>query len=89
MLYKRVTEILDMSRNKRVDLGVALNMCVDAGKGTYNDYVQADGVLKAYYEPITKCRRLGEEKYIKKICDLCTGNKLNELNKLVKEIKEL
>lgn len=77
MLYQRVIEILDMSRDEKTDIGIALIKCVnEAHLGTFKDYAEAKKFLKINYPTITKCRRLGKNEYIKELCEIyASGDK--------------
>ena len=85
-MYALVKEILDISREKKVDVLVARDMVVASGK-EYEEVKAAYAIIHKYYEVITFFRRSDDEANIEKICTLYAEGKEDELKAFVEEVK--
>lgn len=75
-MYELVKKILETSKEKKVDIGVAYDMI--ANQTSYSDELkQAFKILRKYYEVITALRVNGKEADINIICKMAEkGNEI-------------
>lgn len=86
IMYTLVKEILDTSREKKVDVLVARDMVVASGK-EHEEVNAAYAIIHKYYEVIAFFRRSDDEANIEKICTLYAEGKEDELKAFVEEVK--
>lgn len=70
MLFKNVKAILDTSKEKEVDVLVARDMLIAENPEDKPEIMKADDFIRDYYSAVTKCRRMGDDAKIEKLCDL-------------------
>lgn len=85
-MYKLVKEILDVSKEKDVDITFARDMVIADGRDS-DEAKKAYNLIHEYYDVITFFRRENDETGIEKICSLYTEGKEDELKAFVKEVK--
>ena len=70
MLNKNVKAILDTSKEKDVDLFVARDMLIAENPEDKVEIMKASDFIHAHYDAVTKCRRMGDDAKIEKLCEL-------------------
>ena len=60
MLYKSVKAILDISKEKKVDVLVARDMLIAENTEDKAEIVKASDFIHVHYAAVTKCRRMGD-----------------------------
>lgn len=88
MLFKNVKAILDTSKEKEVDVLVARDMLVAENPEGKADIVKASDFIHDYYDAVTKCRRMGDDATIEKLCDLHQSD-AEAFKALLEEIKAM
>lgn len=85
MLFTNVCKILDVAKEKDVDILVARDILINENKEENTALTEATEVIQTYYKFITACRVAGDERNIEKLCDLYeTGNK-EAIKELIEE----
>ena len=88
MLYKNVKAILDLSKEKEVDVLVARDMLIAENTEDKAEIVKASDFIHTHYNAVTKCRRMGDDAKIEKLCDL-HQNDAEAFKALLEEIKAM
>ena len=70
MLFKNVKAILDISKEKAVDVLVARDMLIAENPEGKEELMKASDFIHAHYAAVTKCRRMGDDAKIEKLCQL-------------------
>lgn len=86
-MYSYVKKILDVSKDKDVEILVARDMLISAGENAEKVNYAFD-IVHEYYEIITFFRRIKDEDGIKAVCELCVSDKKDELRMFIKQIRE-
>lgn len=84
-----IMKILNVSRDKNVDILVARDMIVNDENISLNDIRPASNFISDYYDEITKCRRLNRDDKIKEFVNAYDKKDDALFNKIRKEIKVL
>ena len=88
MLFEDVKKILDVSREKDVDILVARDMIIaenNRDEETIKEMFSACNFIDAFYDFITSCRVNNEEEKIKIICELYEAGDIIKVRKYIKE----
>lgn len=88
MLFKNVKAILDTSKEKEVDVLVARDMLIAENPEDKVEIMKASDFIHTYYPAVTKCRRMGDDGKIEKLCDLHQSD-AEAFKALIEEIKEM
>lgn len=88
MLFENVIKILDKSKKDNVDLIVARGMLASEENIPYEELKPASDFIKAYYDTITKCRRLGDNDTIKALVEAYESNNIEIANSIIEEVKD-
>lgn len=84
-MYTKVKKILDVSKEKDIDILVARDTLVAEDRAFADEYFEACNVIKEYYKFITACRNEGDEASIEKLCSLYEKGKKVEIREMIKE----
>ena len=85
MLFKNTIKILDLSKEKDIDIYVAKNLCLSKNDSINNNNVnKAYEFIIKYYTFITKCRINNNISDIEKLCILYENNDYEGINKFIK-----
>lgn len=87
-MYKLVKDILDKSREEKVDVLVAADMVAAEGVGHTEELHAAKEVIDKYYDTITKLRRDNDEETIETLCKYIEEGNKDGIKALVAEVKE-
>lgn len=85
MMYEAVKKILDVSKEKDLDILVARDTLIAEDRERSEEYSEACEVIKTYYKFITGNRNEGNEEAIKELCDLYEAGKKAEIREKLKE----
>ena len=83
-MYENIIKILDKSKSGNVDILVARDMIIAEEKANFDEMNQASDFISAYYDTITKCRRLGDNDTIKALVEADNA----ERKKIIKEVAD-
>lgn len=86
-MYALVKEILDTSKEKKVDVLVARDMVVASGKN-YEEVKSAYAIIDKYYDLITYYRRSDDEFGIENVCKLHADNDFAKIAEITDKLKE-
>lgn len=84
-MYTKVKKILDVSKEKDIDILVSRDTLVAEDGKFADEYFEACNIIKEYYKFITACRNEGDEASIKKLCSLYEEGKAVEIREMIKE----
>lgn len=87
-MYELVKGILDISRERGVDLSVAYNMYATENGGYTDEVKDARKVIEKHYFTIAKCRRADDNESIRKLCDLVAEGDGKAIRDFVEEIEK-
>lgn len=87
-MYELVKGILDISRDRDVDVSVAYDMYAQENGGYTDEVKDARKVIEKHYFTIAKCRRAGDNESIRKLCDLVAEGDVNAIRDFVEEIEK-
>ena len=85
MLFENVSKILDVAKEKDVDILVARDMVINDNKENKEEIKKASEVIETYYKFVTACRVAGDEGSINKLCDLYEAGDKEAIADLIKE----
>lgn len=85
-MYANVKKLLDKSRETGDDVLVAADKVI-AEEGRTSALLAAKEVVSAYYETITKLRRLKDEETIEKLCVAIEKGDKDEIFRIKEEVK--
>lgn len=68
-MFENIIKILDKSKSEKVDIFVARDKIIAEEKVPYEEMKKASDFISAYYDTITKCRRLCDNDTIKALVD--------------------
>lgn len=68
-MFKNIIKILDKSKAENVDILVARDKIIAESGISYDEMKKASDFIGAYYNTITKCRRLGDNATIKALVE--------------------
>ena len=88
MLFKNVKAILDTSKEKEVDVLVARDMLIAENPEDKAEIMKASDFINAHYTAVTKCRRMGDDAKIEKLCELHQTD-AEAFKALLEEINEI
>lgn len=86
MLFENVKAILDISKEKEVDVLVARDMLINENQEKKAEIIEASEFIHAHYTAVTKCRRMGDDASIEKLCELYQADE-EAFKDLIEEIK--
>lgn len=86
MLFENVKAILDTSKEKEVDVLVARDMLINENPEKKAEIKEASEFIGSCYDAVTKCRRMGDNATIKKLCELYQADE-EAFKALLEEIK--
>lgn len=83
-MFEKIIKILDKSKSENVDILVARDKIIAEEKVPYEEMKKASDFIGAYYDTITKCRRLGDNDTIKALVEADDKHR----QEIVKEIAD-
>ena len=84
-MYNKVKKILDISREKEVDILVACDMAINEERNEKEAYNEACNVIQSYYNYITAARNADDEGAIKNLCNLYEAGEFEKIRELIKK----
>ena len=87
-MFKNVKAILDTSKEKNVDVLVASDMLIAENPEDKVELMKASDFIHAHYTAVTKCRRMGDDAKIEKLCELHQTD-AEAFKALIEEIKAM
>lgn len=85
MLFTNVCKILDVAKEKDVDILVARDILINENKEENTALTEAAKVIQTYYKFITACRVAEDERSIEKLCDLYEAGNKEAIKELIEE----
>ena len=86
-MYALVKEILDTSKEKKVDVVTARDMVIATAKNQ-DKTREAYSIISKYYDLITFYRRNDDEAGIKNVCALYEANNTKEIDGIINKLKK-
>ena len=86
-MYELVKKILETSKEKNVDVGVAYDMVANE-IGYTDELKKAKAFIHKYYEEITALRVKGKEADIKILCKLAEAENTNGIKHHIENLKD-
>lgn len=87
-MYEKVTKILDVSKERDVDISVARDMLIHEDRENMAEYESAFDYIKTYYKYITSCRVAGDDESIIKFCKLYEDGDKESIKKILEEFNK-
>lgn len=88
MLFLNVCKILDVAKEKDVDISVAKAMVIHEDKEKADEIKSAFAFIKNYYKYITSCRVAGDNESIEKLCELFTDGDFEAIGDIMYEFNK-
>ena len=83
-MFENIIKILDKSKAENVDILVARDKIIAENGIAYDEMKQASDFISAYYDTITKCRRLSDNATIKALIEADDSGR----KKIIKEVAD-
>ena len=89
MLYEIVRQILDISEERKVDVGVASDMLKTEKPEIATEISLAFEQFRKYYTPITLFNKNNMEEQIKTICEYLEKDDYSQIDKYLEQYKDI